>query len=94
MTTRSTTEKLLVYVTPEEKRLLQINARMSGVSVSQYIIRATTNYQKTMNESAFIETMIDQMNEATDKAMAAVDDTLKFVDESNKRISLMESRRT
>ena len=37
--------------------------------------------------------MIEQMNLATDLAEAALDDTLAFVDESNKRIFEMENAR-
>lgn len=41
----------------------------------------------------FLEAMIEQMNQATDRALKALDDTLSFITESNIRISKLETKK-
>jgi hypothetical protein len=41
---------------------------------------------------AKLEWMIDQFNQSAERTCAAIDNTLEFVDASNKRIAAMEHR--
>ena len=40
----------------------------------------------------FLEEMLDRMTKATDRAEKAIDDTLVFVEASNRRIAAMEAQ--
>lgn len=84
------TERVSVLMTPAEKKRIVTKARKTGVSVGEYIRRATEGYRALMDEQA-LEAMIGQMNQASESAEKAIDDTLNFVTESNRRIAKMEA---
>ena len=52
--------------------------------------QAAKNYQSVTDDNDMLR-MIDEMNKATDRAETAIDNTLAFIAESNKRIKKMES---
>jgi hypothetical protein len=85
------TERVSVLMTKAEKKRVVSKARKSGISVGEYLRRAAEGYRAETDEQ-LLETMIDQMNQATDNAGKAIDDVLRFVDESNRRIARMEAK--
>ncbi|HIO97750.1 MAG TPA: hypothetical protein EYG71_07475 [Leucothrix sp.] len=84
-------ERVPVLMTTEEKLFIKSRAKEEGITTSEYMRQAAKNYQSVSNDSDVLE-MIGQMNKATQKAENAIDDTLTFVVESNKRIKAMEQK--
>ncbi|MCP3933323.1 MAG: hypothetical protein GY705_29995 [Bacteroidetes bacterium] len=85
------TERVPVLMTPDEKRRVVSKAKKAGVAIGEYIRRAVDGYRPTEDEKA-LEAMIKQMNQATKNAENSIDDTLIFVEASNKRINEMEAK--
>ncbi len=84
------TERVSVLMTKDEKKRLVSKARESSVSVGEFLRRAADGYRSETDEQ-LLEAMIMQMNQATDSAERAIDEALRFVDESNRRIARMEA---
>jgi len=85
------TERVPVLMTPVEKKRVVAKAKKAGLKTSEFMRLAASNYQPDNDESA-LETMIDQMNSATDNASKAIDEALTAVAASNKRIAKMEAK--
>ena len=45
----------------------------------------------TIEDEHYLEEMLEQVNKTTSKAMAAIDEALEFIEDSNKRIDAMET---
>jgi hypothetical protein len=87
------TERIPVLVTPMEKGKIAKMAKAAGVSMGEFLRRAASSYRSSEDEEVLLG-MIDQMNKTTARASASIDDALKFVEASNKRIAAMERRTT
>jgi hypothetical protein len=85
------TERIPVLVTATEKGQIAKMAKASGLSMGEFLRRAAASFRPSDDDKA-LEGMIDQMNKTTAEAGAAIDKALKFVDESNNRIELMERK--
>ena len=83
-------ERILVWVTKTEKAQIVKRAKVAGLSTGEYMRRAAASFRPSEDDEA-MEAMIDQMLRATERAGRAIDDTLKFVAESNRRIAAMEA---
>ncbi len=86
------TARIPVLVTNAEKARIVKQARAAGLSTGEYMRRAAASFRPSEDDKA-LELMIDQMLKATTRADRAIEDALKFVAESNKRIAAMESKR-
>ena len=84
-------ERIPVLMTLAEKSRLVTKARKAGLSTSEYIRRATEEYLPVEDEKA-LDAMILEMSKATLRAEKAIEDTLAYIAESNRRITEMESR--
>lgn len=85
------TARIPVLMTDEEKLRISNRAKAAGLSMGEYMRRAADSFRPTEDEHV-LEAMIDQMVKATERADHAIDDTLRFVAESNKRIEEMSTR--
>jgi hypothetical protein len=83
------TERVSVLMTPDQKMRLVSEAREAGISVSEYMRRAVNAFHG-LSDDLILSSMIDEMNNATIRAEKSIDETLKYVDESNQRIAQME----
>jgi len=84
-------QRIPVLVTTTEKTKIGKQAKKAGLSVGEYMRRAAKSYNASEDEQA-LSAMINQMVKATDRAEKAIDDTISFVEASNKRIEKMESQ--
>jgi hypothetical protein len=84
-------ERIPVLVTVAEKGQIAKMAKAAGLSMGEYFRRAVASFRSTEDEK-MLAGMIDQMNKTTAQAGAAIDEALKFVDASNKRIAAMERK--
>jgi hypothetical protein len=87
------TERIPVLVTPMEKGQIAKMAKAAGVSMGEFLRRAASSYRSSEDDKVLLG-MIDQMNKTTARASASIDDALKFVEASNKRIAAMERKTT
>lgn len=56
------------------------------------VLKKETDSLNPCKDTDILEEMIDRMIKATDRAEKAIDDTLVFVESSNRRIEAMEAR--
>ncbi len=83
------TERITILMSPSEKKRLFSKAQNAGVSVSEYLRRAAVSY-KYFSDEQILCSMIDQMIIATNRTERSIDDALRYVDESNRRIAQLE----
>lgn len=86
------TERVPVLMTTKEKTRIAKKAKEAGISMGEYLRRAAESFRPTEDDKA-LEAMIDQMLKATERADQAIEDALKYVDASNRRIAAMETKR-
>jgi len=84
-------QRIPVQVTTTEKTQISKLAKKAGLSVGEFMRRAAKSYNTSEDEKA-LNAILDQMLKATDRAEKAIDNTIKFVDASNKRIQKMEAQ--
>lgn len=86
------TARIPVLVTAKEKAQIARKAKSAGLSMGEYLRRAAQAFRPSDDDKT-LESMIDQMLKATERADRAIDDALAFVEESNRRIAAMETER-
>lgn len=85
------TERIPVLVTVQEKAVIAKMAKESDLSMGEFLRRAAATFRPD-EDNKILEGMINQMIKSTAQANAAIDDALKFVEDSNKRIASMEAK--
>ncbi len=85
------TERIPVLMTPVEKKRVVAKAKKAGLKTSEFMRLAASNYQPNEDEIA-LGNMIDQMNVVTANTSKVIDNALKSVAASNKRIAKMEAK--
>lgn len=84
------TERIPILVTTEEKASIVKRASEAGLSTGEFLRRAAASFRPD-DETEMLVGMIDQMIKTTAKASVAIDDTLQFVDASNKRMAALDA---
>ena len=89
----SAVERIVVQATPQDKKAIAAKARRLELPISELMRRGAFAYQ---SDAADVEmsALADAAKLAADRAGAAIDDALSFIDASNKRIAAMESKAT
>ena len=85
------TERIPVLMTAVEKKRVVAKAKKAGLKTSEFMRLAASNYQPNEDEIA-LGNMIDQMNVVTANTSKVIDNALKSVAASNKRIAKMEAK--
>jgi len=85
------TERIPVLVTSAEKGQIAKMAKAAGLSMGEYLRRAAASFRPSEDDK-LLEGMIEQMNKTTAQASAAIDEALRVVEASNKRIAAMEKK--
>ncbi|MCP4489727.1 MAG: hypothetical protein GY820_20790 [Gammaproteobacteria bacterium] len=83
------TARIPVLMTPDEKKGIVKKAEKAGMPTSQFMRLAAENYQPSKDDEA-LSVMLEEMNVATSNMNRSIDNCLAYVEESNKRIALME----
>ncbi|MFN6184435.1 MAG: plasmid mobilization protein [Burkholderiales bacterium] len=81
-------ERIVVMVTPHEKKEISRTAKRFGINVSELVRRAVRGFQPPQEEPE-LEALLLRVNASTKEANEALDDALRFVQESNRRIDAM-----
>ncbi|MGX6998543.1 plasmid mobilization protein [Caballeronia sp. KNU42] len=82
------TERIVVQVTPVQKRAIASTAKRLGLNVSELMRQAAQGFTPSDDEED-INALIWRVDASTKEANDALDDALSFVVESNKRIAAM-----
>ena len=82
------TKRIVVRVTPAQKRAIASTAKRLGLNVSELMRQAAQGFTPSDDEEK-INALIRHVNASTKEANDALDDALSFVAASNKRIAAM-----
>ena len=85
-------ERIPVLVTPGEKRQIARMAKAAGLSMGEFLRRAAESFHPSEDDE-LLAGMIGQMAKTTARASAAIDDALRYVEASNKRIKALEAKK-
>jgi len=84
-------ERIVVQATAQDKRIIAAKAKKLDIPVSELMRRGAFAYES--NESdAELGALADAAKGAADRAGAAIDDALSFIEASNHRIAAMEAK--
>ncbi len=83
--------RIVVQATPREKKAITAKAKKLGLPISELMRRGATAYESAEADEE-LGALADAAKVAADRASAAIDDTLAFIDASNKRIAAMEAK--
>jgi hypothetical protein len=84
-------ERIVVQATPQEKKAITAKAKKLGLPISELMRRGATAYESAeANEE--LGALADAAKAAANRASDSIDDTLAFIDVSNKRITAMEAK--
>ncbi|MDQ3186983.1 MAG: ribbon-helix-helix protein, CopG family [Pseudomonadota bacterium] len=83
------TERIVVQVTATQKKSISSMAKHMGMNVSELMRRAVERFAPAEDERQ-IDVLLERVGRSTKEANAAIDETLNFVAQSNKRIQALE----
>ena len=86
------TERIPILVTPGEKKQIARMAKAAGLSMGEFLRRAAASFRPA-EDDRMLEGMIGQMARTTARASAAIDDAVRYVEASNKRIRALEAKK-
>lgn len=84
-------ERIVVQATAQDKKAIAAKARKLDIPVSELMRRGAFAYESGESD-AELGALADAAKGAADRAGAAIDDALAFIEASNKRIAAMEAR--
>jgi rhamnose utilization protein RhaD (predicted bifunctional aldolase and dehydrogenase) len=84
-------ERIVVQATPREKKAIMAKARRLGLPLSELLRRGAAAYEP-IETNEELGGLADRAKTASDRAIAAIEDALEFVEVSNKRITALEAR--
>jgi hypothetical protein len=84
-------ERIVVQATRREKRAIAAKARRLGLPISELMRRGASAYEPSADERE-LGALADVARMAAERAGAAIDDALLFIDASNTRIEAFERR--
>ncbi len=85
------TQRIPVLMTVTEKTQIAKRAKDTGLSMGEFLRRAAASFRPDQDDTA-IEGMMSQMLKTTKAANRAMNNALAYVEQSNKRISKMETK--
>lgn len=82
------TERIVVQVTPVQKKAIANTAKRLGINVSELMRQAAQGFTPAEDEQEILA-LVERVNRSTQEANAALDDALAFIEASNQRIAAM-----
>lgn len=86
-------KRIVVQATVEEKKAITAKAKKLDLPISELMRRGAFAYQSSENNDE-LAALADAAKGAADRAGSAIDESLKFIEASNKRIAAMEAKAT
>lgn len=84
-------ERIVVQTTAQDKKAIAAKAKKLELPISELMRRGAFAYQSS-DTDAELGALADAAKRAADRAAAAIDDSLAFIEASNKRIDAMQAR--
>jgi hypothetical protein len=84
-------QRIVVQTTPQDKKAIAAKAKRLDIPISELMRRGAFAYQSSEADDG-LGVLADAAKGAADRAGAAIDDALHFIDASNKRIAAMEAK--
>ena len=84
-------ERIVVQATAQDKKAIAAKAKKLDLPVSELMRRGAFAYESGESD-AERGTLADAARSAADRAGAAIDDALNFIEASNRRIAAMEAK--
>jgi len=86
----STSERIPVLVTPEQKARIAARAKAAKLSLGEFMRRAAESYSPHDEDEAALNGLLVQVTKTTQRASKALDSALRAVAASQRRIAAME----
>jgi hypothetical protein len=87
----SAVERIVVQATPQDKKAIAAKAKRLELPISELMRRGAFAYESAESDEE-LGALADAAKAAADRAGAAIDDALDFIEASNKRIAAMEAK--
>lgn len=84
-------QRIVVQTTAKDKKAIVSKAKKLDIPVSELMRRGAFAYESS-DSDAELGALADAAKAAADRAGAAIEDALAFIEASNKRISSMEAK--
>ena len=84
-------QRIVVQATVQDKKAIAAKARLLDMPVSELMRRGAFAYESSESE-AELGALADAAKAAADRSGAAIDNSLDFIEASNKRIAAMEAK--
>ena len=84
-------ERIVVQATAQDKKAIAAKAKKLDIPISELMRRGAFAYESGESD-AELGALADAAKGAADRAGAAIDDALAFIEASNKRIAAMEAK--
>lgn len=84
-------ERIVVQATSQDKKVIAAKAKKLGLPIAELMRRGAFAYQSDETD-AELGALADSAKGAAERAGAAIDDALAFIEASNKRIASMEAK--
>ena len=84
-------QRIVVQSTPQDKKAIVAKAKRLSIPISELMRRGAFAYEVGDTDEE-LGALADAAKGAADRAGAAIDDALAFIDASNKRIAAMEAK--
>ena len=84
-------QRIVVQVTTQDKKAIAAKAKKLDIPISELMRRGAFAYESS-DADAELGALADAAKGAVDRAGAAIDDALDFIEASNKRIAAMEAK--
>src|SRR5438105_14496040 len=86
-------QRVVVQATTQDKKAIAAKARKLDIPISELMRRGAFAYESSDTDEE-MGALADAAKAAADRAGAAIDDALDFIEASNKRIATMEAKAT
>lgn len=83
-------ERIVVQTTAQEKKAILAKAKKLGLPISELMRRGATAYQPAEVDEE-LAVLADAAQAAAERASAAIDSALDFIEASNERIAALEA---
>jgi hypothetical protein len=84
-------ERIVVQATVDEKKAIALKAKRLGLPISELMRRGASSYEASGSDDE-LAALADAAKGGAERAGAAIDDALAFVEASNRRIAALEAR--
>lgn len=83
-------KRIVFLTTSYDEQIISAKAELLGISLSELLLRGAMSY-KPENFEAELAALAEAAHGAADRMSSVIDDSLRFISESNMRIAALEA---